>query len=56
MSWVEWTYASIAVLVLGAPLVFIWFLGEVGELLRGLGRSGSGETEGKGNGRETRPG
>lgn len=33
-----WTWVSIAVLVVAAPLVFGWFLRDAIELLKGLGR------------------
>lgn len=33
-----WTWLSIGILVLGAPLVFLWFLRDAIRLLAGLGR------------------
>lgn len=33
-----WTHLSIVILLVGAPLVFLWFLGDALDLLRGLGR------------------
>lgn len=40
-----WTRIAIGVLVIGAPLVFLWFLGDAARLLRGLGSASESESE-----------
>lgn len=49
MSYAVWTWVAIGILVLGAPLVFLWFLREAGDLLGGFRRSRKKDAE-----RETR--
>lgn len=36
-AWDLWTWVAIAVLVLGAPLIFIWFLVDAVRLISGTG-------------------
>ena len=40
MSYETWTWLAIGVLVLGAPVIFVWFLKDAAKLLGRIGRAG----------------
>lgn len=49
-----WTRIAIGVLVLGSPLVFLWFLKDAARLLQGFGGPGGAVNGGETTGEEPR--